>query len=68
MGCHFLLQGIFPIQGSNLSLLRLLHRQADYLSLCLWVMVGLRQAETLVLMPIPVIFEVSVASGMLVNV
>ena len=24
MGCHFLLQGIFPIQGLNLRLLRLL--------------------------------------------
>ena len=24
VGCHFLLQGIFPTQGSNLSLLRLL--------------------------------------------
>ena len=28
MGCHFLLQGIFPIQGSNLYLLCLLHWQA----------------------------------------
>ena len=28
MGCHFLLQGIFPTQGSNLSLL---HWQADSL-------------------------------------
>ena len=27
--CHFLLQGIFPTQGSNLSLLHLLHWQAD---------------------------------------
>ena len=25
VGCHFLLQGIFPTQGSNLSLLCLLH-------------------------------------------
>ena len=25
VGCHFLLQGIFPTQGSNLCLLRLLH-------------------------------------------
>ena len=25
VGCHFLLQGIFLTQGSNLSLLRLLH-------------------------------------------
>ena len=29
--CHFLLQGIFPTQGSNLPLLRLLHQQADSL-------------------------------------
>ena len=29
VGCHFLLQGIFPIQGLNLGLLRLLHWQAD---------------------------------------
>ena len=28
MGCHFLLQGVFPTQGSNLSLL---HWQADSL-------------------------------------
>ena len=33
MGCHFLLQGIFPIQGSNLHLLRLLHWQVDSLPL-----------------------------------
>ena len=33
-GCHFLLQGIFPTQGSNLHLLCLLHWQADSLSLC----------------------------------
>ena len=33
MGCHFLLQGIFPTQGSNPSLLQLRHRQADSLSL-----------------------------------
>ena len=32
MGCHFLLQGIFPTQGSNPSLL---HWQADSLLLCL---------------------------------
>ena len=30
-GCHFLLQGIFPAQGSNPCLLRLLHWQADSL-------------------------------------
>ena len=28
MGCHSLLQGIFPTQGLNRGLLRLLHRQA----------------------------------------
>ena len=33
VGCHFLLQGIFPTQGSNLCLLRLLHWQADSLPL-----------------------------------
>ena len=33
MGCHFLLQGIFQTQGSNLHLLHLLHWQADSLPL-----------------------------------
>ena len=33
VGCHFLLQGIFPIQGSNWCLQRLLHWQADSLPL-----------------------------------
>ena len=33
MGCYFLLQGIFPTQGSNLHLLCLLHWQADSLPL-----------------------------------
>ena len=33
MGCHALLQGIFPTQGSNPYLLHLLHWQADYLPL-----------------------------------
>ena len=33
MGCHFLLQGIFPTQGSNSHLLRVLHFQADSLPL-----------------------------------
>ena len=32
-GCHFLLQGIFPTQGLNLSHPRLLHWQADSLPL-----------------------------------
>ena len=31
--CHFLLKGIFPIQGSNLYLLWLLYWQADSLPL-----------------------------------
>ena len=29
VGCHFLLQGIFPTQGLNPGLLHLLHWQAD---------------------------------------
>ena len=33
VGCHFLLQGIFLTQGSNLSLLHLLHWQVDSLPL-----------------------------------
>ena len=33
MGCYFLLQGIFPIQGSNLCLLCLLHWQKGSLPL-----------------------------------
>ena len=33
MGCHFLLWGIFPIQGLKLQLLRLLPWQADSLPL-----------------------------------
>ena len=33
MGCHTLLQGSFPTQGSNLCLLCLLHCQADSLPL-----------------------------------
>ena len=33
MGCHFLLQGIFPTQGLNLLLLHLLCRQAGSLPL-----------------------------------
>ena len=36
MGCHFLLQGIFPTQGLNLHLLCLLHWQADSLPLSHW--------------------------------
>ena len=35
MGCHVLLQGIFPAQGSNPRLLWLLHRQVDCLALSL---------------------------------
>ena len=34
-GCHFLLQGIFPTQGSNQRLLSLLHWQAGSLPLTL---------------------------------
>ena len=30
MGLHFLLQGIFPTRGSNLSLLQLQHRQVKF--------------------------------------
>ena len=33
MGCHFLLQGVFPTQGLNPCLLHLLHWQADSLPL-----------------------------------
>ena len=33
VGCHFLLQGIFPTQGSNPNLLCLLHWQVDSLPL-----------------------------------
>ena len=33
VGCHFLLQGIFPTQGSNPHFLYLLHWQTDSLSL-----------------------------------
>ena len=34
VGCHFLLQGVFLIQGSNFCLLRLLYSQVDSLPLC----------------------------------
>ena len=34
VSCHFLLQGIFPTQGSNPRLLHLQHCQEDSLSLC----------------------------------
>ena len=34
VGCHFLLQWIFPTQGLNLRLLCLLHWQVDSLPLC----------------------------------
>ena len=36
MGCHFLLQGIFPTQGSNLRLLCLLHCRWILYQLCHW--------------------------------
>ena len=35
VGCHALLQGIFPTQGSNDCLFRLLHWQADSLPLAI---------------------------------
>ena len=44
VNCHFLLQGIFPTQGSNPCLLCLLHRQAGSLPLVppvLWTGRGL---------------------------
>ena len=34
MGCHFLLQGVFPAQGLNWCLLRLLHWEVSSLPLC----------------------------------
>ena len=34
VGCHFLLQGIFPTKGLNPSLLHVLYWQADSLPLC----------------------------------
>ena len=36
MGCHFLLQGIFPTRGLNTRLLHLLHWQVDSLPLHPW--------------------------------
>ena len=36
VGCHALLQGIFPTQGSNAHLLCLLHWQVDSLPLATW--------------------------------
>ena len=57
VGCHAILQGIFPIQGSNLCLLCLLHWQADSLplappgkprpslSVCLSIMVLIQSAR-----------------------
>ena len=36
VGCHFLLQGIFLNQGSNLHLLNLLHRQVHFSPLHPW--------------------------------
>ena len=35
VGCHLLLQGIFPTKGLNLHLLHRMHWQADSLALCL---------------------------------
>ena len=39
VGCHFLLQGIIPIQRLNLHLLSLLHRQADSLSVLITILI-----------------------------
>ena len=36
MDCHFLLQGIFPTQGSNSHLPRLLHWQVDFFHWATW--------------------------------
>ena len=36
VGCHFLLQGIFQTQGSNLHFLQLLHCQADFYYCAIW--------------------------------
>ena len=36
VGCHFLLQGIFPTQGSSPHLLHLLHWQADFYHWAIW--------------------------------
>ena len=41
VGCHFLLQGIFPTQGWKLSLLYLLHEQVDSLPLILLRLISL---------------------------
>jgi len=38
MCCHFLLQGIFPSQGSNSHLQHLLHWQVDSLPIRVWVL------------------------------
>ena len=51
VGCHFLLQGIFPTQGSNLHLLCLLHWQVDSLPLshlgspCPWDCLGTKKEK-----------------------
>ena len=45
MNCHFLLQGIFLLQGSNPCLLHLVHWQTDSLLLCLSG--SLRECKTL---------------------
>ena len=45
LDCHFLFEGIFPTQGSNLCLLHLLHWQADSLPLShLGILQNRRQA------------------------
>ena len=40
MGSHFLVQEIFPTQGSNVCLLHLLHWQVDFLPVCNLVIVN----------------------------
>ena len=37
VGCHFLLQGIFPTQGSNPHLFHLQHWQAGSAFMALWL-------------------------------
>ena len=45
VGCHFLPQGIFPTQGSNPSLLHLLHWQSNSLPLDLFTSESLNEVD-----------------------
>ena len=45
VGCHFLPWGIFPTQGSNASLLHLLHWQSDSLPLDLFTTEGPNEVD-----------------------